>query len=112
MSFDPRAERGIDSSSEVQPGLHPVLPLDTARARTDRPLRLGLPVLLFLATCLTTYAAAGLAYAAPLLITLLCHEFGHFLQARRYGVPASLPYFIPMPGSPLGTMGAVIAMRG
>jgi len=43
---------------------------------------------------------------------LTCHEFGHYLQALRYRVPASLPYFIPMPGSPLGTMGAVIAMRG
>jgi membrane-associated protease RseP (regulator of RpoE activity) len=33
---------------------------------------------------------------------------GHYLQAKRYGVPASLPYFIPLPISPLGTMGAVI----
>jgi membrane-associated protease RseP (regulator of RpoE activity) len=37
---------------------------------------------------------------------------GHFLQAVRYRVPATLPFFIPMPFTPLGTMGAVIAMRG
>ncbi len=70
------------------------------------------PVLLFIVTCITTYDTHGLAYAAPLMLTLTCHEFGHYLQARRYRVPASLPYFIPMPGTPLGTMGAVIAMRG
>ena len=70
------------------------------------------PILLFVATCLTTYWVGGIAYAGPLMFTLLCHEFGHYLQARRYHVAASLPYFIPMPYSPLGTMGAVIAMRG
>jgi membrane-associated protease RseP (regulator of RpoE activity) len=50
-------------------------------------------------------------YAAALMTTLLCHEFGHFLQAVRYGVPATLPLFIPIPAEPIGTMGAVIAMR-
>jgi membrane-associated protease RseP (regulator of RpoE activity) len=45
------------------------------------------------------------------MFTLLAHELGHFLQARRYGVPASLPYFIPFPISPIGTMGAVIGMQ-
>jgi membrane-associated protease RseP (regulator of RpoE activity) len=39
-----------------------------------------------------------------------CHEAGHFLQARRYGVYSSFPYFIPMPLSPIGTFGAVIGM--
>src|SRR5262249_21972899 len=75
---------------------------------------------LFFATCLSTtwvYAIqdglrAGLMYSASLMTILLCHEFGHFLQAVRYGVPASLPFFIPVPLPPLGTMGAVIAMRG
>lgn len=49
-------------------------------------------------------------YAAALIFILLCHELGHFFQARRYGVHASFPYFIPMPLSPIGTLGAVIAM--
>lgn len=52
----------------------------------------------------------GLGFSLALMTTLLAHELGHFLQARRYGVPASLPYFVPMPLSPIGTMGAVILM--
>jgi membrane-associated protease RseP (regulator of RpoE activity) len=50
----------------------------------------------------------GLTYAGALLLILGFHEMGHYLQARRYGIPASFPYFIPMPISPFGTMGAVI----
>jgi membrane-associated protease RseP (regulator of RpoE activity) len=55
----------------------------------------------------------GWPFAVPLLAILLAHEFGHYIAARLHGVPASLPYFIPLPLlSPFGTMGAVIAMRG
>lgn len=43
---------------------------------------------------------------------LLAHEMGHFIQCLRYRVPASLPFFIPMPFTPIGTMGAVISMEG
>lgn len=53
----------------------------------------------------------GWKYALPLMTILVCHEAGHFLQARRYRVHASYPYFIPMPISPLGTLGAVIVME-
>ncbi len=53
----------------------------------------------------------GFLYSAGIMTILLCHELGHFLQARRYGVPASLPIFLPMPLSALGTLGAVILMR-
>jgi membrane-associated protease RseP (regulator of RpoE activity) len=55
----------------------------------------------------------GWTFAVPLLSILLAHEFGHYFAARYHRVPASLPYFIPLPLlSPLGTMGAVIAMPG
>ncbi|MBN2417198.1 site-2 protease family protein [bacterium] len=54
----------------------------------------------------------GLLYAAGLLSILLAHEMGHYLAARRHGVPATLPFFIPMPLPPFGTMGAVIRMKG
>ncbi|MEZ6127880.1 MAG: site-2 protease family protein [Planctomycetaceae bacterium] len=50
----------------------------------------------------------GCQYSIPLMVILFCHEMGHFLQAVRYRVPASFPYFIPLPLPPLGTMGAVI----
>jgi membrane-associated protease RseP (regulator of RpoE activity) len=79
----------------------------------SRPTRgYALPIALFAATCVSTYLTpGGLPFAAALMTTLLAHEFGHFLQAVRYGVPASLPLFIPMPISPIGTMGAVIVMQ-
>ena len=68
-------------------------------------------ILLFFATCATTFLVGGPWYCLALMTILLCHEFGHYVQARRYHVPASLPYFIPMPLPPLGTMGAVITMH-
>lgn len=55
---------------------------------------------------------APLIYMGAGIAVLLAHEMGHFLQAVRYRVPASLPFFIPFPLSPIGTMGAVIGMRG
>ena len=81
-----------------------------ARQVSARP-RILLPAVLFLATCITTYRAGGLAFAVPLMLILTTHELGHFFQTLRYHVPASLPYFIPMPISPIGTMGAVIGMQ-
>jgi len=51
---------------------------------------------------------AGLMYSIPLMSILFCHEMGHYLQSVRHRVPASFPYFIPLPLPPLGTMGAVI----
>lgn len=77
------------------------------RPRTRWKLAIGL----FVASCLSTLLVGGPVYAAAVMTILFCHEMGHYLQARRYGVPASLPYFLPMPLNPLGTMGAVIAMQ-
>ncbi|NLG49924.1 MAG: site-2 protease family protein [Chloroflexi bacterium] len=54
----------------------------------------------------------GLGFAASLLAILTAHELAHYFTARHFRVPVTLPYFIPMPFSPLGTMGAVISMRG
>jgi hypothetical protein len=50
----------------------------------------------------------GLIYFGALMTILMSHEMGHYLQARRYRVPANGPYFIPFPLTPIGTMGAVI----
>jgi membrane-associated protease RseP (regulator of RpoE activity) len=54
---------------------------------------------------------SGLPFAASLLAILAAHEFGHYWMARRLGVDASLPYFIPMPFSLFGTMGAIMRAR-
>ena len=54
----------------------------------------------------------GFMYSSSLMIILLSHEFGHFLQAKKYGVECTLPFFIPLPFiSPFGTMGAFIRMK-
>jgi membrane-associated protease RseP (regulator of RpoE activity) len=57
-------------------------------------------------------APAGFTYMACVLAILLSHEMGHFVMTLIHRVRASLPYFVPFPVSPLGTMGAVIGMDG
>jgi Zn-dependent protease len=54
----------------------------------------------------------GLLYMAAVLAVLLTHEMGHFLMALRHRIPASLPFFIPVPVLPFGTLGAVIGLEG
>jgi len=52
----------------------------------------------------------GLPFAAAVMFFFLAHEMGHYLYCRRYGIYATLPFFIPMP-TLIGTMGAVILIR-
>ena len=52
----------------------------------------------------------GLPFAAAVMLFFLAHEMGHYLLCRRYGIYATLPFFIPMP-TLIGTMGAVILIR-
>lgn len=54
----------------------------------------------------------GWPFALSLMSILTGHELGHYFAGRYYKVPVSLPYFLPMPVPPLGTMGAVIVMKG
>jgi uncharacterized membrane protein len=49
-------------------------------------------------------------FSLPLMLILGVHELSHYLAARRHGVAASLPFFIPA-FPPLGTFGAFISMR-
>jgi membrane-associated protease RseP (regulator of RpoE activity) len=98
---------------------------EAARAR-----KTWLHVALFLATFVTTTIAgawqngldlsfllsrpseiaSGLPFSCTLMSILLVHEMGHYLMSRRYGVEATLPYFIPGP-SFVGTFGAFIRMQ-
>ena len=98
------------------------LPGELPKARS----RVWLALLLFLATLASVLMAgstagpetdfltgllSGWPFAASLLGILAAHEFGHYLVSRKLGVPSSLPYFIPLPLSFLGTLGAVIQMK-
>jgi membrane-associated protease RseP (regulator of RpoE activity) len=56
---------------------------------------------------------AGWTFAVPLMAILVAHEAGHYVASRLHRVPASLPFFLPIPLpelSPFGTMGAIILM--
>jgi len=118
--------------------------LESLLARSPMPFerrprrRVRLPELLYLLTCLTTFAAGavgwqplllgvddagiaeavgghwgrGLLYMAAVMAVLTAHEAGHFVAARLHGIPATLPFFIPMPILLTGTLGAVIGMDG
>jgi membrane-associated protease RseP (regulator of RpoE activity) len=85
---------------------------------------------LFLATFVTTTLAGGAAFtrgggpllggrfsdglpfSIPLLAILGIHELGHWAMCRRYGLAATLPYFLPSPLLNLiGTFGALIRIK-
>jgi membrane-associated protease RseP (regulator of RpoE activity) len=58
------------------------------------------------------YIAQGATFAVALLAILLAHEAGHYVACRRYGVAATLPFFIPAPPLFLaGTFGAFIKIK-
>jgi Zn-dependent protease len=119
LTVDVSPIAGVPNNGRRLPRLRP-------RLKTRPRLAVGL----FIATCIsTTWAgaalaeidpemnrseflraclASGLEFTAAVMGILIAHEMGHFLQAKRYEVPATLPFFIPMPISPFGTMGAVI----
>jgi membrane-associated protease RseP (regulator of RpoE activity) len=123
---------GRSAMHEPPPSFEPVI-----RSPRQPPARLRMQLLLFVVTCLTTFAAGavgweplllgvdpgiaeriatqwprGLAYAAAVMAVLAAHEAGHFIAAHIHGIPATLPFFIPVPILLTGTMGAVIGMEG
>src|SRR6516165_11310014 len=62
----------------------------------------------------TTWGAVSgsLTFSLSLVLILGSHEMGHYAFARIHRVDTSLPYFIPLPLLGVGTLGAVIRIRG
>jgi membrane-associated protease RseP (regulator of RpoE activity) len=54
---------------------------------------------------------SGIPFAASLLAILGAHEFGHYLAGRYHHTHVTLPYFLPLPLSPFGTLGAFIQLK-
>ena len=148
----PASGTALDVSSDPAGG--DAQPQTAEFQRPQRPYRrrVGLPLVLFLLSCASTFLAGatsyipmlycgwalgidlthgfqlveptlmplrrviysnwdeGLLYMACVLAILMTHEMGHFVMTVIYRVRASWPFFIPLPISPIGTMGAVIAM--
>jgi membrane-associated protease RseP (regulator of RpoE activity) len=52
----------------------------------------------------------GIPFSLTLMTILLAHEMGHYIFCLRYGVYATLPFFIPAP-TLIGTMGAFIRIK-
>jgi membrane-associated protease RseP (regulator of RpoE activity) len=73
--------------------------------------RIQINIILFLLTILTTYYVNSLSYSISIISILFAHEMGHYLMCRKYHIDATLPYFIPVPLEPFGTMGAFIRMK-
>lgn len=85
----------------------------------DKPwLNFGLLAATLMTTCFTfkfTFGSelpAAVVFALSLVLILGSHEIGHYILARIHGVDTSLPYFIPLPFLGVGTLGAVIRIRG
>jgi len=134
-AFEQAAEETYGSESVVSltedgDGNHLALitgPATGRRLRAYRPQRRSLLFSFLLVTTFVTTTMAGAAHegvkvfadpsgwweglphALGLMAILAVHDLGHFLVARRHGVPASMPYFIPVPFA-LGTFGSFISL--
>ena len=52
----------------------------------------------------------GAAFSVPAMVILGVHELAHYFACRRYGLAATLPYFLPSPLA-FGTFGALIRIK-
>jgi membrane-associated protease RseP (regulator of RpoE activity) len=105
---------------EGRDGLTISIGIKKGRQRRLRPLYHWL--LLGLTTVTMTWAGlkwwsdgdllGAVLFAVALMAILGLHELGHALMARRRGIDATIPFFIPAPPQfPFGTFGAVIFMN-
>ena len=101
----------IDSMPVADPQTWPelvdfvsTLPIRYAARITDAVYKLGTD---------SSFLIDGLSFSLSLLFILVCHEMGHYIACRIYGVDATLPFFIPTPPmiGPAGTFGAFIRIK-
>lgn len=96
--------------------------LDGLFAGTPRPKEAAAPLshsrrqwrlaaVLFVLTVASTLHVGPWQFAFWVMLILVVHEAGHWWVARRHGMAASPPYFIPFPVQPLGTLGAVMRLK-
>ncbi len=69
------------------------------------------PVLASIPQALVEIALRGWPFTLTLLGILTAHEFGHYFAARYHKLSVTLPYFIPFPLPPIGTLGAFIRLK-
>ena len=100
------------------------------QVQTEKPSKLWLIILLFVATIFTTMAAGaiviwknvfedfsliwyGWKYSFAVLAILTSHEMGHYIAARWHKIRVTLPYYIPfiLPVFNIGTLGAFIRIK-
>ncbi len=98
---------------------------------TESDSRIGLALIMFVITLLTTTVAGvtidgtlleelstnpvlilkGLSYSLPLLLIIAVQKFSHYFVAAYYKIRTTLPYFIPFPflldNFAVGTLGAL-----
>ncbi len=119
-------ERGFEVSLRKELGEHMLV---VSPSHPFKKRRVWINLALFVATVFTTMFMGsfmfggspltapmdvfkGLPFTLAIMTVLGSHELGHYLVARRHGMQTSLPYFIPVPFPPIGTMGAVIKHEG
>ena len=62
-------------------------------------------IVLFILTVASTLIVGGPAYSFTIILILLGHEMGHYLMSRRYGIRATLPFFLPSPSPSFRNIG-------
>jgi membrane-associated protease RseP (regulator of RpoE activity) len=82
-------------------------------SRTDVTTLLPLWITPGLVTAVWTHGGLlriGLSFSSAAMTILFCHEMGHYLACRRYGIACTPPYFLPVPLN-FGTFGAFIKIK-
>ncbi|GAA0304321.1 site-2 protease family protein [Halarchaeum salinum] len=121
------SDHGYDVRIEERPGETTLAATPTSDDAADPGFPWTNAALAALTVLTTLYAGAQWYYvddllsldvlrAVPFALAVMgvlgVHELGHYAMTRYHDVDATLPYFIPIPFSPIGTLGAVIRMKG